>query len=117
MKSRTVSGLSGKRYRYPPMPREGEIQSQILDWLKLKRIFHYRQNVGAMSVGKRFIRFGLKGLPDIICVIRGQYVGLEVKADGKDQSVAQVNFGVSLERAGGKYHVVHSLEEAIKCLS
>ena len=99
---------------------ERDIQKQIMDWLKLKRIFHYRQNSGAQLASykgkQRFFRFGYKGAPDIVCVINGQYVGLEVKTSAHEQSLAQVEFGVELERAGGKYFVVHSLDEAIECL-
>jgi hypothetical protein len=39
------------------------------------------QNSGAFDNGKGgFYRFGALGAPDIICVIAGQYVGIEVKA-------------------------------------
>lgn len=103
------------RYRYPSI-READIQKSILDWLRLRRIFHYRQNVGVLKTANRFVRFGVKGLPDIICVIKGQYVGLEVKREGKELSCAQVEFAVDLQRAGGRYHVVHSLAEAQEAL-
>jgi hypothetical protein len=61
--------------------KESETQKQILDYLALKRIFHYRNNSGAfVDSQKHFYRFGALGSPDIICVIKGQYVGIEVKA-------------------------------------
>jgi hypothetical protein len=61
--------------------KESEIQRQILDYLALKRIFNYRQNSGAFHNGKGgFYRFGALGAPDIVCVIAGQYVRIEVKA-------------------------------------
>jgi hypothetical protein len=56
--------------------KESEIQNQILDYLALKRIFHYRTTSGAFKRDDgRFYRLGATGSPDIICVIAGQYVG------------------------------------------
>ena len=70
-------------------PRERDIQRQILDWLRLKRIFHYRQNVGAQKIGTRYVRYGVPGLPDIVVVKDGVYIGLEVKtAKIHEQSVS-----------------------------
>ena len=61
--------------------KESDIQRQILDYLSLRRIFHYRNNSSAFDNGHgRFYRFGAKGSPDSICVIGGLYVGIEVKA-------------------------------------
>jgi hypothetical protein len=52
-----------------------------LEYLALKRVFHYRNNSGAfVDANKHLYRFGALGSPDIVCVIRGQYVGIEVKA-------------------------------------
>ncbi len=115
MKSQIVYGSSGKLYKYPRIS-EQSIKLQILDWLKLKRIFHRRQNVVAMKKGKHFIRSGPKGIPDLWCVINGVYVGLEVKRPGGEQSRFQKDFEVEVTRAGGKYFIVHSLEEVIECL-
>ena len=48
-------------------------QRQIMDYLSLKDIFHYRNNSGALGAehkGKKwFVRFGALGSPDIICVM------------------------------------------------
>jgi hypothetical protein len=93
---------------------EHDIQRQILDWLKLKHIFHWRNNSGAMRSshkGKsRFMRFGAKGSPDIFAVIGGQIFGIEVKRPGGKQSEDQRIFEAFLTRAGGRYLVVNSLE-------
>ena len=53
--------------------KESDVQRQILDYLTLKRIFHYRHNSGAFKdSNNQFYRFGALGSPDIICVINGQ---------------------------------------------
>jgi len=54
---------------------------------------------------------GMKGVPDIICIIAGQFVGIEIKA-GKDRiSPDQVLFKKRCERNGGKYLVVRNPED------
>ncbi len=58
-------------------PKESEIQKAILDYLTLRRVFHYRNNSGAfVDSNKHFYRFGALASPDIICIVKGQYVGL-----------------------------------------
>lgn len=91
--------------------KETDIQRQCLDYLSARHLFHFRCNSGMAKVGKRYIRYGVSGCPDIICVIKGQFVGVEVKdADGK-QSHDQWIFQQDLERAGGRYLLVRSVEE------
>jgi hypothetical protein len=94
--------------------KESDIQRQILDYLALKRIFHYRNNSGAFKdTAGHFYRFGALGSPDIICVIAGQYVGIEVKAPKGKQSDHQKEFQAKLESAGGKYILAYSLDGVI----
>jgi hypothetical protein len=95
---------------------EHEIQQQILDWLKLKRIFHYRQNSGGIKKGSHFVKFGAPGAPDIICVIKGQYVGLEIKRVNAHQSRQQFMFQGELEKAGGRYILARSLDDVMDAL-
>jgi len=96
-------------------------QKQILDYLEIKKIFHYRNNSGAMITnnnGRRgFLRFGAVGSPDIICVINGIYVGIEVKGDKGKQSENQKTFQENLEKAGGVYILAFSLEDVINGLT
>lgn len=101
--------------------KESDIQRQITDWLTLHRYFWYRQNSGAMAgshKGKRwFVRFAKPGAPDIVCVINGIYVGIEVKNERGEQSQAQVDFEHELRRAGGIYVLARSLNDVIKVCS
>ncbi len=97
--------------------KESEIQKQILDYLVAKRIFHHRQNSGAFDNGKGgFCRFGALGAPDIVCVIVGQYVGIEVKALKGRQSAHQKAFQQALEAAGARYVLAYSLDDVINAL-
>lgn len=100
--------------------KENDLQRLILDYLVAKRIFHYRNNSGAMvseyKGKKRFMRFGASGSPDIICVINGQYVGIECKGEKGKQGDSQKLFQANLESAGGKYILAWCLEDLIKLL-
>lgn len=93
---------------------ESDLQKLILDWLAVRVIFHYRQNTGAFkNKDGGFYRFGTKGAPDIIAVIKGQYVGIEVKGPKGKQSDDQKVFQHRLQGAGGKYILAYSLEDVM----
>jgi hypothetical protein len=98
--------------------KEKDSQRLILDYLSAKRIFHYRNNSGAITGvhnGKqRFFRFGAKGSADIVAVVRGQFVGIEVKGSDGRQSPDQKKFEHDLTEAGGIYILAKSLEDVIK---
>ena len=57
------------------------------------------------------VRFGVKGAPDIVCVIRGRFVGLEIKRLGEFLDKDQIIFRENLTRAGGAYCVARSVED------
>jgi len=100
-----------------PKLSEHQIQKQILDWLKAKGIFHWRNNTGAMKGSHKgkgwFMRFGAVGSPDIFVVHKGDIYGIEVKAPGKFESEEQRQWGMRLIMAGGYYIVAHSLEDIL----
>ena len=73
----------------------------------------WRNNSGAMKVGARFIRYGLVGSPDVIGIVNGQFVGLEVKREDGRQSEHQQEFERLSVKYGGRYAVVRSVREAI----
>jgi hypothetical protein len=98
--------------------KESHVQRQILDYLALKRIFHYRNNSGGFKdKAGHFYRFGALGSPDIICVIDGQFVGIEVKAPKGRQSDHQKEFQHNLEAAAGVYVLAYSLDDVIAALA
>lgn len=53
----------------------------------------------------------MRGLPDIIVIKGGNFVGLEVKRPGAKQSLEQKEFEKRVKDEGGEYYVVHSIEE------
>ena len=61
--------------------RENVVCASCMRVLSLRGIPAFRINSGACRVGKRFIRFGAPGLPDIIGVLPdGRFLGVETKA-------------------------------------
>jgi len=91
---------------------ESDIQKTILAYLKLKKVFHYRQNSSATKVDNRFIRStSINGLPDIICILEGTYIGLEVKTDIGTLNANQIKTHREIISAGGLVYVVRSLND------
>jgi hypothetical protein len=51
--------------------------------------------------------FGKAGIPDIIAIMKGTFVGIEVKADAtKKPTALQIKCGEEIQRAGGLWLVV-----------
>jgi hypothetical protein len=97
--------------------KEKDTQKTILKYLEAKRIFHYRNNSGALKTEKGgFVRFGATGSPDIICVINGQFVGIEVKSTGGVHSKGQIKFQKALVDAGGCYILAHTPEDVTEII-
>jgi len=105
---------------------EKETQKAAIQLLTARRIFHYRQNSGAYeksytakngSVRKGFIAYGTPGAPDILAVIKGKYVGIEIKDTKGTQSEDQVKFQEALEKAGGTYLLIRSIDDLIRFLA
>ncbi len=83
---------------------EKEITKGIRDYLKLRGIWHYKQWQGLGS---------LHGISDIIGILNGRYLAVEVKGLGKVPSEKQQTFLDRVKDEGGIAIVVHSVEELI----
>lgn len=99
-------------------PLEKDIQKVILQWLSLKKIFHYKQNTTGIfkKSTQSYIPSQSTGAPDIVIVAHGKYIGIEVKRRGAKQSESQIAFQKNLEKAGGEYILAYELEDVIKVL-
>ena len=59
---------------------EAQVQNQIIAYLNVRGILHWRQNTGSFKVDERYIRAGKKGISDIIgCLPDGRFFAVEVK--------------------------------------
>lgn len=100
---------------------EKEIQLSILDYLAFRqnsgKFMFWRQNtVPVFDKGhyRPMPKHSKNGVPDIILVRYGVFIGLEVKRPGGKLSVSQEAFKQELERAGGQYYVVTSIDDVQK---
>lgn len=90
---------------------ETQIQRAILDYLALKNIFHYRQNSGALKDGLRFFRCAsINGLPDIVLIVKGRYIGIEVKSATGRLSKAQLETHRKIKEAGAEVYIIRSID-------
>lgn len=109
---------------------ESMIQGAILEYLAARHILAFRMNTGQAKIGERFVRFGVKGMADILAfkhrkagylaapAIEGDYATdvivpfwIEVKNAKGKQSPFQESFQHQVEDEGHRYIVARSIED------
>jgi len=95
---------------------ESVLVSACLQYLRVKGVFAWRNNTGAAQVGRRYIRFGSPGSPDIIGVLpgTGRLLGVECKRPGSYARKNQQEFMRRINESGGVAGVVRDLDELEK---
>ena len=100
---------------------ETEIHNRIL--VALSKAFHprgifWRQNAGQVRSDRgAWISLGPPGISDIVGVIDGRAVFVEVKTKTGNQRDAQRKWQAAVERAGAIYIIARSPEEALAAIS
>jgi hypothetical protein len=99
-----------------PRRRESEIQHAVMVWCAMNRLVCLRMNTGSFSgeyKGKRrFIRFGVKGMADLLLVLPlGRAAFVEVKGSSGKLTRDQQWFLDAMERQGALTAVVRSPED------
>jgi hypothetical protein len=98
---------------------EGEVLKSVCEYLALKRHFFFRSNNippvqrfkdGSMTF-RRLPAYSVKGIPDIICIREGRFIGIECKAANGRLSPDQVVFEQLCIRNGGVYIVARSIDD------
>ena len=90
---------------------EGKVKRKVVEVLKKHEVWYFfPANNG----------FGKSGIPDIIAIVNGEFIGIEVKsATGKPTELQKI-CGAEIEKAGGTWLVVRdeitmmTLEAVIK---
>lgn len=103
--------------------KEAEVLKACCDYLTLKGLFWWRNNSGATAFGegsgRRFVRFGARGAPDILCLLPGsggRLLCLEVKSPTGRLSPYQKAFLDQAGKAGALCLVVRHVSELITAL-
>lgn len=93
--------------------KEDVVLKGCLEYLKLKNIFCFRNNTGAVKVGRRFVRFGCTGSSDILGILPdGRFLAVECKREkGGVLSEAQKDFLEKININNGVAFCVHSVIE------
>lgn len=92
---------------------EKDIQKQVIDWLRINKWFVVKNNTTGIYVRSRdtYITNPSRGLADIVAIKEGKVIMIEVKREHGIQSADQKEFQKKWEEHGGKYLLIHSLEE------
>lgn len=100
------------------VPTEQDILRAILDYLiRIKHIYCWRNNSGAMVKDDHFVRFGKVGSADILGVLPdGKFLAIEVKRPGGKTTPAQDDFLALVRKNGGVAIVAHGVEDVILAL-
>jgi len=94
--------------------KETDIQKAVCDYLALKKYFFWRQNNNPIySQGRMFAmpKYSMHGVPDIILIKDGFFIGLEIKTSTGKQSEHQKEFQRKCKENGAEYYVIKSLED------
>jgi hypothetical protein len=94
--------------------RETDVVRAVLTYLRVVRRWPaWRNNSGAVRLGKRFIRFGEVGSADVLAVIppAGRLLAVEAKAGGNRTTPAQAAWLQLVTDAGGLALVVRSVDD------
>jgi len=102
----------------PLVATEAQIQHSILQYLGTVRGgYFWRNNSGAVKTQYKgrsgFLRFGKVGSADIIGVLRGRFVAIEVKGRKGKVSDEQRDFITNIDRCGGYAIIARSLDDVI----
>lgn len=77
----------------------------------------WANNTGALKdANGRLVRYGLSGSSDIIAIIRGRFVGIEVKVGRDAHRHNQKNFAAAVRRNGGIYVLARSVDDVLNTL-
>lgn len=97
---------------------EGEIVRAICEYLSRKRYLFYRNNnVPIFDPTRQAFRampkYTMRGIPDIVLIKEGRYIGIEAKAGKAALSPHQEMFKAESERHGATYIVARSIDDVM----
>jgi hypothetical protein len=95
------------------MTPEGNVLSDIKQYLSARGIFFFRCNTGRRGG----VSFGIKGAPDIVGILPGgRFLAIEVKGPGGKASIDQLQFLGDIAKNGGVAFVAFSVDDVARHL-
>ena len=107
------------------MKLETGIQTAILNYLSYYenqgKLYCFRSNsfggfIQRSNGTRGYIKNNKRGLPDIVCCISGRFLALEIKTDKGKQSEFQKAAQTAIEKSGGLYSIVRSVDDVEKII-
>lgn len=83
--------------------KETELQEKVTSYLDGRRIFNFRYQAASNQYG----------MPDIICIYRGYFVGLELKTDDGQPTELQLRMLNAIKNAGGYADIIRSITDIV----
>jgi hypothetical protein len=81
------------------MTPEGKIKKKLTDMLKNEKVWYFLPAANGM---------GRAGIPDVIAIVEGQFIGIECKADAtKKPTALQMECAKQIRNAGGYWFLVY----------
>jgi hypothetical protein len=96
-----------------PKATHDEVEAQITQWLDYNQYYWYPVPNKGAGVQQANIKKDhcQKGANDLVVIIKGLHIGIEVKTEGDTQSKAQKEFQAKVEKAGGIYLLAYSIDD------
>lgn len=95
--------------------KESQLQDQIrLALGAVPGLCLWRNNIGLAEIRGYRVRFGVGGPggADLIGIYKGRFVSVEIKTATNKQTAEQLTFQQLVERLGGIYVILRSVDEA-----
>lgn len=102
-------------------PLEKEIQNSICEYLEARKFMFWRSNnvpVFAKNNGGKYQyrslpKYTPRGLPDIMVIVDGKFIAIEVKRKGAKLRPEQAMFGMKLQQHNAIYIVANCIEDLL----
>lgn len=113
-----ISTERGKTMNEKPKVSEAIVLKSILEWLRVRGIFAWRNNTGAVKIDgptrNRFVRYGTPGSSDILgCLPDGRFLAIECKSPIGRPTSDQLVFIKNIRDRGGIAFIARSIDDVI----
>lgn len=83
--------------------KETQLQEKVISYLNGRQVFNFRYQAASNQFG----------MPDIVCIYKGFFVGLELKTDDGKATELQLRMLNAIKNAGGYADIIRSIPEIV----